>query len=601
MLLGKRIGAMSKVTLFLSAFLSLNAFAQVKPCPPDVPQDRSAYSSRWAVIDNWNPNEDGLYTVSGDAKPDGANAWYEPQTGRLTSFGGRIVEDYLSVRYSIPFRPINPNLVFRTPPVGWMTWYAVKFDASDEVVLRNARAFKEKFGGYTDEKPVLWVDWEWFHGRFEEKGDETETDMLTPRKDVYPRGLKAVADDLKALGFTPALWVSVFSDVRTNALWKAHPEWVLGEKMTWCGAICGNPSAPGFCEEFVPQLFSLYRSWGYEAFKWDTVPVAFHRFADFKARGRPVGPPAETLRKCAAAVRKAVGDDCYVMSCSGEYDHVNLAAIDIFDGGRIGGDIFSWNSFRVDGVNRILSYLPFHNTVFWADADNLVLRKEFSSEAQARTRVSIYVLAGVPITLGDEIAALDDARIDMLRKAMPVVRMRPASMSRGAPAKDLLPLRADFKRDFGVWQIRGWSNLTTNRTLSAEFAARDCAVWDFWNDRLVWAGKDERRLAVTVEPGDTTLYRVTPLAKDAPTLVSVSRHVTQGGYELKSYAADANGATGTVRCPGGETVKVTFLLPEGMSVRSASHPYDLDGRVIRLKLSSKARQDIAFRLELTGI
>ena len=554
---------------------------------------------RWAVIDSPFPNEDGLYTVSGDAKPDGANAWYEPQTGRLTSFNGMVIEDYLSVRYSIPFRPINPNLMFRTPPVGWMTWYAVKFGASDEVVLRNARAFREKFAGYTDEKPVLWVDWEWFHEKMNSCGEE-DHDMLSPRRTAYPRGLKPVADDLKALGFTPALWVSVFSDVRTNALWKAHPEWVLGERMTWCGAICGNPSAPGFCEDFVPRIFSLYRSWGYEAFKWDTVPVAFLRFADFRAKGRPVGPPAEVLRKCAAAVRKAVGENCYVMSCSGEHDHVNFAAIDIFDGGRIGGDIFSWKDFRSWGVNRILSYLPFHNTVFWADADNLVLRREFSSEAQARTRVSISALAGVPITLGDEIAALDDARIEMLRKAMPVVKMRPASMSRGAPAKDLLPLRADFKRDFGTWQIRGWSNLTTNRTLSAEFAAKDCAVWDFWNDRLVWAGPGERGLTVGVEPGDTALYRVTPLAKDTPTLISVSRHITQGGYELKSYSADATGAKGIVRCPGRETVKVTFILPEGVSVKSASHPYVLDGRILRLKIDAAERSDVAFDLVLSA-
>ena len=554
----------------------------------------AAAQEKWAVIDDYCMNEKGLYTVSGDVKPEGANAWFEPQSGRLTSFRGKVIDDYLTLRYGIPYRPINPNLVFKTPPVGWMTWYAVKFDASEEVVLRNARAFQEKFRGYTDEKPVLWVDWEWFHGRFNQPGEEMDTDMLTPRKDVYPRGLKAVADDLRQLGFTPALWVSVFSDVRTNALWKARPEWVLGEDMTWCGAICGNPSAPGFCEEFVPQIFSLYRSWGYKAFKWDTVPVAFGRFADFRAKGRPVGSPLETIRKCAFAVRRAVGDNCYVMSCSGEKDNVNLSAIDIWDGGRIGGDIFSWKDFRKWGVNRILSYMPFHNTAFWADADNLVLRKEFSTDAQARTRVSIYALAGLPITLGDEIAALDDARIDMLRRAMPVVHLRAASLSRGAPAGDLLPLRADFARPFGTWQIRGWSNLTTNRTLTSELAVKDAAVWDFWNDRLVSAGRGARTLDVSVAPGDTALYRVTPLAQKGPTLVSVSRHLTQGGYELREYAADANGAKGVVRCPGGETVKVSFLLPEGARISSASHPYDADGRLVRLELTSATREDVAF-------
>lgn len=534
----------------------------------------------WAVIEHSDAH--CLYTVSGDAKPEGANAWFDPQHDTLTRLDGTVEKDYLGSRYGIRYRPINPNLNLKTPPVGWMTWYAVKFRASDDVVLRNARDFMAKFRGYTDERPVLWVDWEWFHEKLFQKDDGAcDTDMLSPRKDVYPRGLKPVADDLKALGFTPALWVSVFNDVRTNALWKAHPEWVLGTEQTWCGTVTGNPCAPGFCEEFVPQIFALYRSWGYEAFKWDTVPVGFTRFDRFRDRGAPVDFGDAALRRCARAVRKAVGDNCYVMSCSGEIDHVNLAAIDIFDGGRIGGDIFGWREFRHWGVGRILSYLPFHNTVFWADADNLVLRPEFSSEAQARTRVSIYALAGIPITLGDEISALDEKRIDMLRRAMPVVPLRSATLSRGLPPPDLLPLRADFARAFGSWQIRGWSNLTTNRTLSATMTVRNAAVWDFWNDRLVYAGKEAKTLTFAVAPGDTTLCRVTPLAEKGPTLLSVSRHITQGGYELRDYAADANGATGVVRCPGGEPVTLTFLV---------------DGRVVRLKVSSRTKADVPFRL-----
>ena len=560
----------------------------------------TCWAGRLAVIEGESVPVEGLYTISGDASPEGANAWLDPRNGRLERFDGTVVGDYFAETYGVPYRPINSNLVFKTPPVGWMTWYAVKFSASDAVVMRNARGFLEKFRGYTDEKPVLWVDWEWFHGRFEEQGDETGTDMLTPRKDAYPRGLKAVADDLQAMGFTPALWVSVFSDVRTNALWKAHPEWVLGEEMTWCGAVCGNPSAPGFCESFVPEIFARYKSWGYEAFKWDTVPVAYRRFEKFRQEGRPVASPRETLRKCAAAVRRAVGDDCYIMSCSGEVDEVNRAAMDIFDGGRIGGDIFSWTDFRSTGVDRILSYLPFHNVVFWADADNLVLRPEFSTEAQARTRVSIYALAGVPITLGDEISALDDVRVDMVRRAMPVVPVRPASLRRGAAAPDLLPLRVDFARSFGRWQVRGWSNLTTNRILTASFDVRDAAVWDYWNDRLVHEGRGHRTVSASIAPGDTALYRVTPLAKDGPTLVSVSRHVTQGGYELKHYAADGRGATGVVRCPGGEAVKVSFVLPEGKSVASASHAYDVNGRLVRLSVDSRECQDVRFSLVLSN-
>ena len=56
-----------------------------------------------------------------------------------------------------------------------MTWYAVKFDADEKTILENARAFKEKFGAYNDEAPVIWVDWEWYHRRMcSDGGDALE-------------------------------------------------------------------------------------------------------------------------------------------------------------------------------------------------------------------------------------------------------------------------------------------------------------------------------------------------------------------------------------------------------------------------------------------
>lgn len=558
---------------------------------------------------------EGLASASGGAVPEGADAVFDrrsdslcrvgdaelafdPVTRRFSFSGGErltlsVEPNFLATRYRIAYRPINPNCIFKTPPVGWMTWYAVKFGASDDVVMRNARGFMENFRGYTDEKPVMWVDWEWCHDRFRGQGEDGE-DVITPRKSVYPRGLKPVADDLNALGFTPALWVSVVNDIRTNALWKAHNEWILGESLTWCGYLWGDPTAPGFCEEYVPTLFRLYESWGYKAFKWDTLPASIGMFGEMHDRLKdPTVSPEDVYRRMIAAGRRAVGPDCYLESCSGENDRPILGAIDFFDAGRIGGDIFKWSEFLNSGVNRLLNYYPLHSTAFWADADNLVLRAEFSTLAQARTRATVYALAGVPITMGDEIAALDAPRIDILRRVMPVVPMHPASMVRNRCPGGLMESTADFARDFGSWRLKAWSNFTTNETLSAKFAAPGCAVWDYWQDRLVSANA-QAPVDVTVGPGDTALWRVTPLSKSGPTLLSVSRHVTQGGYELEGLVVGANGAKGTVKCPGGETVRVTFLLPEGAEVESASHPYDQEDRLLRLKVTSQMRATVSF-------
>ena len=60
------------------------------------------------------------------------------------------------------------------------------------------------------------------------------------------------------------------------------------------------------------------------------------------------------------------------------------------------------------------------------------------------------------------------------------------------------------------------------------------------------------------------------MTNDVPTLVSSSRHITQGGYELVEYSPDTETKQlrGKVKCIGGEPEKLTFLLPEDMQIQA---------------------------------
>ena len=42
-----------------------------------------------------------------------------------------IAENVYANKFDISYKPINKNSTFKNPPVGWMTWYAVKFDAGE--------------------------------------------------------------------------------------------------------------------------------------------------------------------------------------------------------------------------------------------------------------------------------------------------------------------------------------------------------------------------------------------------------------------------------------------------------------------------------------
>ncbi|MBR0458591.1 MAG: alpha-galactosidase, partial [Victivallales bacterium] len=345
--------------------------------------------------------------------------------GRHVTF--QIQEHYCAEKFHIPYKPIVKKTGFETPSVGWMTWYAVQFDASEEVVLDNARKFLEKFRAYCP-APVLWVDWEWCHRCFDGHGEEG-LDIFHPRPVPYPNGLAPVAEQLKQLGFLPALWIGATNEGQQNDLLKQHPEWVLAQKVIWCGQWWVDPSHPGVIQEYIPAVFRQLCDWGYRALKWDCLPATLQVCNEFhdKFHDKTV-TPHEGLRRMVQAARDTVGEDFFMLSCSGNSDAVITCAMDIFDGARVGGDIFGWKEFLEQGVNRVMHAFPWHNTVFYADADNLVLRKELNTLNQARTRVSFYGLAGLPVTLGDKIDDLDDERTELLRRVMPVVDIHPAEL-----------------------------------------------------------------------------------------------------------------------------------------------------------------------------
>ncbi len=514
-----------------------------------------------------------------------------------------VTEDACKTRFNLPYRGIRKRKGFETPSVGWMTWYAVKFDASEAVVLENAAAFMRHFGGHLAARPVLWVDWEWCHRDLTGLGVDGCT-MFQPRKDVYPNGLEAVAEKLKAMGFLPALWVGPTNDGRPNAIMEEHPEWILCQAARWCGQYWFDLSNPKVRDTVIPRLFRQVMAWGYEAIKWDCIPLTIKMLADYAdKRFDPRTSPAQIFRDTARTARAAIGDDVYMMSCCG-YQEMDIEwGMDFFDGARIGGDIFTWEEFLKEGIGRILRFYPLHNTALYIDADNLILREQFSSVAQARTRVSVYGLAGLPVTIGDAFRDLDEPRLAMLKTIMPVIDIRPGELEPKAIDGDFQLIRLNVARRFGQWMVAAVSNLTDkdhDRRLRLKeelnLPKGEYAVYDFWNRRFM--GVFTETIPLSVPAFDTVVLRLVAVTNDVPAVISVSRHITQGGYELEALAVSAEEIGGTVRVAAGEPCTVTLLLPEGRTIQTATAPVELEGRVAVLRLLSSQQESVKWHCRL---
>lgn len=519
--------------------------------------------------------------------------------GRELDF--RIRRNYCAEKFHIPYAPIRKEHGFQTPPVGWMTWYALQFDTSEKTVLENAGKFNELFGRYVD-KAVLWVDWEWCHRNWDGQG-EAGCDIFHPRRAAYPGGLKALSDRLRALGLIPALWIGATNEGRLNESLKKHPEWVLGKMVLWCGQWWIDPSHPGVLSEYIPSIFRQILEWGFQVVKWDCLPATLQACSEMHDRFHDRSQtPARAFRNLVRAARETLGERVYLLSCAGDSERDICGAMDFFNAARIGGDIFSWDDFLEQGINRVLHAYPWHNTVLYADADNLILRPEFSNPEQARTRVSFYGLAGLPVTLGDALSQLDPERVQMLRRIMPVTDIHPTELDSKRHGRRIQITNLAVARPFGNWNVAGIANLTPEKqTVQIDFRKNldletgRYAVYDYWNRRFL--GVASERCEIELEPFDTRVLRITPLEAGRPALISVSRHLTQGGYELTELTVTATRISGTILCPAEEAVSVTLLLPDqGKEVRS-DHPFVREGELVELTLRTAEPGPVSWCLE----
>lgn len=508
--------------------------------------------------------------------------------GRTLEFLVR--ENDLATRFNIPYKAIDKSHEFNTPPVGWMTWYAVQFEASEEVVLRNADKLRELFGNYSD-KLVLWVDWEWCHQSWDGQG-EVGADIFHPRQLPYPNGLAVVSKQLKEKGLIPALWIGATNEGQLNSVLQKHPEWILGKHALWCGQYWLDLSHPEVISEYIPMVFKQILDWGYEVVKWDCLPGTLETSSLFHDKfKRPERSPDQVLRDAVKAARKTLGQDVYMLSCAGDSERDVCGAMDYFDAARIGGDIFGWSDFIEQAIGRVMHCYPWHNTVLYNDADNLIIREELNTIERARSRVSFYGLAGLPVTFGDKLEELDAPRIDMIRRILPTTDVHARDLVSKKHDDNCQIINLAINLPFAQWNVVGVMNLReedSTKIISLsndlQLAAGSYAIFDFWNQEFIGICGD--KLVLDLLPCDTRVIRLTPIENENVLWISSSRHITQGAVEMLELNYENQKVSGKTKCIANEELKLFFLLPTQAIVTTCSHSYEQIDRLLILVLNS---------------
>ncbi len=491
-------------------------------------------------------------------------------TDRCESNTVSVQENVLVNKYHIKFSPYNRNSTFKTPPIGWMTWYAVKFDACEEIVLKNAKWQAENLKDYGAN--TVWVDWEWYHEDF--NGDRTDgVNSLMPDPKKYPNGMKYLADKIKEMGLIPAIWIGYTNEPCKNKYIEKYPEMVLVDEKTWCGRYYYDFSNPHYLNEYLPEAVENVHKWGYEAVKYDTIPISVSRHQ--KNHDKMYDPSLtvkEALYNMIKKTRELLGENVYMLSCSGSANSSILWASDIFDAARIGDDIFTWQE-HIKNIGRIEEFYPLHNIQFHADADNVVLRDEFNNFEQAKSRATIISLLGLPMTFGDQFEVLSNDRVDVLKRSLPILDIHPMDLSAANFNEENLLINLNIEKDYESYLVTGVYNLTDKDTLRTLDLAEDLhldkgtyLIYDYFRNKFI--GKtDASSIALDLVPYEGRILSIRPYTGKVQ-LISTSRHITQGAAEITDMRFCDDTLYLTADLIAKDSYTVTLYVPDGFELDS---------------------------------
>ncbi|MGN0179281.1 MAG: hypothetical protein ACI4DY_07565 [Monoglobaceae bacterium] len=445
-----------------------------------------------------------------------------------------VKNNILAKKYGINYAPINKNCTFKKAPAGWMTWYAVRFNASEKTVLENAKWQSENLKDFGAN--AIWVDWEWYHKDFSGSRDDG-ANTFVPDGEKYPHGLKYISDEIRKLGLIPALWIGFTHDSSHNEFTKEHPEIILNEKISWCGKYFYDFSHPDYLCKFLPKALKQVSDWCYDAVKFDTLPILIdYHEENHMDMFDPTLTTKQAFRNAMGKTREILGENTYMLSCAATKNADLLWAADIFDAARVGLDIFAWEDFIAEGVKRVLNFYPMHNYVLYLDPDNVILREDLNNDEQAASRAFFVAMLGLPMNFGDNLLTLSEKRVELLKRCLPVMDIHPMALRETLVSDNGITINLAIEKVYESYNVIDVFNFSEESVVKKICFDSDLDLED--GEYLVYNYSDKKFegiisdfIYVELKSYESKIYSIRKKISK-PQIVSTSRHMTQGAAEI---------------------------------------------------------------------
>lgn len=550
------------------------------------------------------------------AAPDGFSFTLRGQIHEASQARFSIVhqKDYFKHRYMPYYHAIDRT---RCPkaPTGWMSWNTYFDRATAEDNLAEARIGKRYLQPFGCE---FWSIESW-QGNSDQLPVSKFFNMnLEVNERQFPKGMKNLADEIRALGFRPGLWTAPFGTGNTN-FYTAHKTWFLHDAAgkpikSWNGVFTLDPTVPA-AREHLRRIHAIAaQEWGYEFFKIDGMSGRNHGYCAHlyerpEIRARFADPTCPNpFELCVQAFREGIGSNRVFLACQG---HATGPEPRYADAARSGADIVhpnqpvKWANVKNQAICTLAQAFA-HNIAMVLDPDTLLVRDLPIEEA--RTSATLIALPGQLTFFGDKLTNLPGEKMKILQQTLPVVHAVPQRLY---PYFSLLPIwRLDVTHPelpaYTVVALFNWSDregevATTLNELGLDEGAY--LGYEFWTQTMVPVTTQFS----AVVPAHGVRVIAVQRAQKTPQWIGSDRHITTSGMEVHTCTWDPTRSvlSGKITVIGGFPLTTALHIPEGYRIATTSTTAQektirQSGDLCLLTLTCEKTQEVTFDLQFEG-
>ncbi len=368
------------------------------------------------------PRLELVHDFGGQLLPSGERVELDPLVLLVDDHANRVQERYFDLVQVDAART-------RPLPTGWCSWYYYFTRVSAGDLDENLAAAQ----AHDADWQIMLLD----------DGYQTAVGDWLSINDKFPHGLRAFADNCRAVGMIPGLWLAPFIARRNSRLYHQHPEWTLKGKSDRPLVAGWNPNwgrdgvfygldvtHPDFQDYIRRVIATVVHEWSFGFLKLD---FTYGAALPGRACDRSLSA-AERLQLGYRLVRETAGDDVLILGCGSPLS----PARGLVDTMRIGPDVAPyWVDTLRTGLTRdphalctkfairsILNRCQLHRRLWINDPDCLLLR-DTDTRLTADERFSLVnaaVVTGGMVVVSDNLARLAPATWQQIERITALAR-----------------------------------------------------------------------------------------------------------------------------------------------------------------------------------